>query len=98
MLGRGTAAERLFQFIWHVRADEYSFAIGHFFRGLLVRAIQIRGKTQRPKRRCCRQDVSSERAQVAECALQREKSVSRILYSDPRVETSAEISHSRSEI
>src|ERR1700687_1400318 len=36
MLSRGTTPERLFQFVWHIGANEHSFAIGHFFWGLLM--------------------------------------------------------------
>src|SRR5882762_2441333 len=36
MLSRCTTPERLFQFVWHIGANEHSFAIGHFFWGLLM--------------------------------------------------------------
>src|SRR5260370_42669233 len=38
MLSSCTTPERLFQFVWHVGANEHSFAIGHFFWGLLMKS------------------------------------------------------------
>ena len=65
VLSRGPAAEGLLQFIGYISADEHSFAIGHFFRGLLVKSDATNGTHQRPRRRCGRYEVNSERARFA---------------------------------
>src|SRR6185369_17791134 len=47
MFGCSAAPKGLLQFIRHICADEHSFAIGHFVRGLLVKTDATNGSCQR---------------------------------------------------
>src|SRR5712692_6457915 len=92
MFRRGAPSQRLFQFVGHVGADEYPFAIGHLFsmspcekRSIGLGKFRLFETLDLPR---ARKRALSLRPPRDQSHAIESKSVSRILCSDSRFETS----------